>query len=429
MAHPVRTREPPRARPYVLQSVVRRHASDSAFAWEQHEHASLSHRFRLSDLAKIDDQIQAHLRGLSLAGDEGWAVCDAAIEEGPGELFAAAWVALSSAKDQRLTRVLDACIATPSHWPALSAASARIRTLAAQVLPSQLLNHSEDCVRLAALHSYAVRRTVPPVDLANLCQDGSVELQTLVARLIGELRLEGQTRLLLKLLESKDAMVRTSAATSLQFLASSSEQTLTALQECCWDDLGAAVLAADILGRVCRPAAVWSLYEDLLRAEERRPIAFVLAAATGTVSYVDAAVAHLDNPKLTRLAGLVIAQVVGLDLDYSDLTTDGPPVTAPPEVDDQVPGLVDLISSELPWPEPTQVKEFWKMRRQSMVADRRYQAGRPVTSEEMERLLRDGTQPQRRAAALELALCGAHRELYSVRSPGLLQARDLLGWQ
>src|SRR5690242_15028477 len=90
-----------------LQPIIELHAAEIAFLWCQRVHAITAPHLRLLQLAALDDRLEAHLDGLRIAGDFGWGLCRAALEDGgPGDVFAAAVMAFESGKDDRVQEVL-----------------------------------------------------------------------------------------------------------------------------------------------------------------------------------------------------------------------------------------------------------------------------------------------------------------------------------
>jgi hypothetical protein len=86
----------------IVETVIAQHAAEAAFLWLLREAACEQPQYRLKDLGKLDDRVEAHLDGLRIAGEEGWPVCAEALAmEEPGELFAAAELSKNFTRDPR----------------------------------------------------------------------------------------------------------------------------------------------------------------------------------------------------------------------------------------------------------------------------------------------------------------------------------------
>src|SRR5947209_16407082 len=97
--------------PNALAEVVSQHAEEAAFLWLLRDAAVRAPHYSLTDLAKLDGRVEAHLDGLRVAGDTGWEICKKELEKGePGEVFAAAVLAFESGKEDRIQEVLKLSI-------------------------------------------------------------------------------------------------------------------------------------------------------------------------------------------------------------------------------------------------------------------------------------------------------------------------------
>jgi uncharacterized protein (TIGR02270 family) len=93
----------------IITEIVSQHAEESAFLWLLRDSAVYEPHYKLSDLAKLDDRVEAHIDGLRIAGDEGWKICreNFGFEEG-GEVFATSVLAFESGIKERVKLVFEA---------------------------------------------------------------------------------------------------------------------------------------------------------------------------------------------------------------------------------------------------------------------------------------------------------------------------------
>jgi hypothetical protein len=92
----------------VVTSVAEVHAEDAAFLWLTRDNAVRAPHYSLKDLVKLDDRVEAHIDGLRVAGDDGWALALEQLKHPEaGEYFAAMVLALESGRKERIAAVLE----------------------------------------------------------------------------------------------------------------------------------------------------------------------------------------------------------------------------------------------------------------------------------------------------------------------------------
>jgi uncharacterized protein (TIGR02270 family) len=101
------------ASPFI--NIIEQHAEEAAFLWLLHSQELGKPNPNQEHLAHLKQRIDAHVKGLILAGDEGWNCCVKALEthREAGEVFAASMLALHSADKAQLETVLQAVEAAP----------------------------------------------------------------------------------------------------------------------------------------------------------------------------------------------------------------------------------------------------------------------------------------------------------------------------
>jgi uncharacterized protein (TIGR02270 family) len=96
-------------------AIIEQHAEEAAFLWLLHFQAIKTPNQDPARLAQLEKRINAHVKGLIMAGDDGWNCCAQALEAygEVGEVFAAAMLALHDSDKDRLETVLQAVETTP----------------------------------------------------------------------------------------------------------------------------------------------------------------------------------------------------------------------------------------------------------------------------------------------------------------------------
>jgi hypothetical protein len=84
--------------------IIEQHAEEAAFLWLLYSQEQESPSPNPDQLAQLKKRINAHVKGLIQAGDDGWICCANALEAHPesGEVFAASMLALGSSNKGRL---------------------------------------------------------------------------------------------------------------------------------------------------------------------------------------------------------------------------------------------------------------------------------------------------------------------------------------
>ncbi|HRB18148.1 MAG TPA: hypothetical protein PK224_20300, partial [Nitrospira sp.] len=93
----------------IISTVVIQHAEEAASLWTLRCYAGGAPQFRIFDIARLDERIEAHVDGLRIACEPGWKLCKAALgNEESGEVFVASIIAYESGIESRIQTVLDA---------------------------------------------------------------------------------------------------------------------------------------------------------------------------------------------------------------------------------------------------------------------------------------------------------------------------------
>ena len=87
---------------HAVPQVLSQFGDQASFLWVQRNLAVAAPNYDLTDLAGSICVVDAHLDGLRNEGEEGWQLlCNELAAEGPGEIFAAAVLALESHSEPR----------------------------------------------------------------------------------------------------------------------------------------------------------------------------------------------------------------------------------------------------------------------------------------------------------------------------------------
>src|SRR5918996_2266870 len=92
----------------IIPHIVEQHAEEAAFLWLLRDAAVDAPHYDLKDLARLDERVEAHIDGLRVAGEPGWEITLAQLEQHreAGEVFAAGVLALESQDQAKIDQVI-----------------------------------------------------------------------------------------------------------------------------------------------------------------------------------------------------------------------------------------------------------------------------------------------------------------------------------
>lgn len=101
----------------VISPLVRRHAEDAAFYWNQHDTCASSTKLGLIGLSNLSHLLRAHLEGLFIAGTDARPHCHGALERWrkPAEAFVCTHVALAMADKACVEALFKSVRANPDQ--------------------------------------------------------------------------------------------------------------------------------------------------------------------------------------------------------------------------------------------------------------------------------------------------------------------------
>jgi uncharacterized protein (TIGR02270 family) len=381
---------------------------------------------RLHQLRRLDDRLGAHLDGLSLAGEFGWKCCEGALEDpGVGEVFAATVRAIEDKNAAGLQKVLSLAGAVPKSLRGLASAFGWVSPQFLQGTIKTLLTSGDAIQRRVGIAACAMHRTDPGPALDTAIKDPDPALRARALKAAGELGRADLLDACRQYLKDDDAACRFYAAWSATLLgdrAKAVEVLLTFARtpgEFRDKALQLALKTVDI------PTAHAFLKEIAADPASAR----TLIQGTGVVGdpyYVPWLIKQMADQKLTRLAGESFSFITGLDLAYLDLERKPPENFESGPNDDPKDENVAMDEDDgLPWPDPQKIAAWWEANKARFPNGTRYFMGDVVSPAHCVKILKDGFQRQRIAAALYLSLINPGTALFEWRAPAWRQQRLL----
>jgi len=388
------------------RQVVREHASEAAWLWQQRERAVRAPHYRLFELGKLDARVLAHLRGMEVAGEDGRTAIREALERvDAGAVFVFAYLAFSATDAAAMRHALrlaaidgacEAAVAAALGWNVTATVQGPLLRLAT----SPVALHR----RLALVGLVAHRVPCESIVVAGL-RDLDATLRSAGCAAIGELGLVARAPLLAQAQADAEACVRMAAA--------------KAAVRC---GLAAAVpaLFEEALAQPQPPRAAIELairhggrdwtcdaLRRLVANPAHRRLAIHAAGAAGEPASLPWLLETTCEVAHARTAGEAVAMITGADLRYLNLHRDAPEDAG--ELDEHP------DDQHLVWPDPVALGAWCERSRGARPSGDRLLCGVRPTPDACARVLRDGYQRQRAAAAIELARHERSRPLFDVR--------------
>jgi uncharacterized protein (TIGR02270 family) len=148
----------------------------------------------------------------------------------------------------------------------------------------------------------------------------------------------------------------------------------------------------------------------------------IVASALGDPELINELFILMEKETTSRKAGEAFTMITGVDIEYEDLdgeAIDGFEGGPSEEPEDEE---VDMDPDEdLPWPNLELIKKWWQEHQREYRRGIRYLRGKEMTNRSLMDALIYGTQTQRAAAALELAVRDPFIPLFETRASGKRQ--------
>ncbi|PMR67011.1 TIGR02270 family protein [Halomonas heilongjiangensis] len=412
---------------HVIEGVVDQHAEEAAFLWLLRDEAVVAPHYSLLDLTRLDNRVEAHLDGLRIAGDAGWAACDEQLQyQEPGEVFGAAVLALESGEAARIRSVYEVVGSAPESQRGLVSAFGWVDRAWWRGEVRDLLVAEAPFWRRLGLAAAATQRVDPGRPLLDALEASDPSLRETALRVAARL---GRTDLLPAVqaqLNSDDEAVRFSAAWAATLLGDRATAPRAALAFVDADHPRFAASALRAALRALPPNEGQSWLGHFAGRPQTLRHAVVAGGILGDPVHIPWLLEQMGIAELARVAGEAFTMITGVDLAYEDLEGEWPEgfeagPTEHPE-DDTVALDAD---EELPWPEAALVVDWWGHHQAAFQPGQRYLLGHPMTPEHLRWVLCQGMQRQREAAALERKLLSPGEPLFETRARGNMQQQWL----
>jgi uncharacterized protein (TIGR02270 family) len=406
-----------------LPEVVEQHAAEAAFCWSFRDAAARSPAYDLLELCELDHRLECHLDGLRAAGDVGWELCLAALEdEEPGVLFPAAVLAVEREDWPGFARVLDAGAEEPARARAFASALGFLPFDRLDVVWRGMLAEGSPVPLLfLGVTGHAIHRRDVGARLEHIAVSRDARLRARAYRAISELGREDLRRVLREGLSDADEACRFWAAWSAALLGD--DRAPAVLAELAAEGGRYAARASDMAVRVLSPLDARRFVESLVARGGAERAAIVGAGALGDPGLAPWLLAQAANEATARLAAWSLTLITNANVTDELGGKPPPDFVGGPNDDPDDEDVASDPDEDLPWPDVVRLAGW--LRERSFAEGSRHLLGKAMEPGWLRHVLRAGNQAARAAAAIELCLRRRGEPLFEVRAPGYLQLAAL----
>lgn len=405
-----------------LLNVVQLHVEETASLRRQRTRLVAAPHIRLHLLARHDERIAAHLDGIAVAGTAGRELArHAAAEPGCGETFACAAAALVDEDHQAIWALLEPAQPSTPAWRGLVSAFGWVSAHYLRGVTKELLASKHPQARALGLAACAMHEVDPGKPLGDALADPAQPVWSRALDVAAQLgAVAWRDSCLERIGEAADDRRLRAARAAL--LLGERDRSVAVLRELAALPGPTGDDALMLMLCVLAP----SESHELLQQSAGRPEAVRRlvrgAGISGRVHYVPWLVTQCADRGLARLAAESLAMITGLDLDADALNAprpDGDLDAANPES----PSIDE--DEDLLWPDAEKVGAWWAAHATRFDPGARWFVGGPLSSAQCAKVLREGQQRQRRAAALLRALSAPDVPVFNTSAPSWRQRRRL----
>jgi uncharacterized protein (TIGR02270 family) len=411
----------------IIGVVVLQHLQESAALRQIRSITIRSGHVRLRHLARLDERIAAHLDGACTAGTAGLGLAREVLSESTAEnLFVSAVLQLTADAQAGLVELASIAEAKPSSASGFFSALGWIELERIRASTQKWLASGHPFQRLGGIVACGMHRMDPGLILTRHLGDSCSEVRARAWRTAGEL--------------GRRELVSTAASAAL------AEKD----PECHFWSAWSAVLLGDkqkalerLIELACSPGpfqqrgfqlaiqamSVGGAHEllQLLAQDSGNARRLIRGAGlAGDPTYVPWLISFMTSDELARLAGEAFSLITGVDLAWIDLERKPPENFESGPNDNPEDPNVDMDEDDgLPWPEQRLVQRWWDANSHRFEVGARYFMGQLLNRENCLRVLKEGYQRQRIAAAMYLSLLNPGTPLFEWRAPAWRQQRQL----
>jgi uncharacterized protein (TIGR02270 family) len=381
---------------------------------------------KLHHLDRFDRRLDAHLDGLTLAGDYGRRLCDSALEDARASvLFVATVRAIEEDKEGRFERLLSVLEATPQVRAGAISAFGWVAGDRLKGKVAALLDSPSWIRRYIGVAACSVHRVSPRLGERNWRDEESSAVRARVARCIGMLGRRELVPECLTMLNADDPAIRFWAAWSA-VMAGDRNRALAELRSTAVRPGAERTLALRLWLQGVATGEANALLQAIRNGAHTPALLIESAGVVGDPAYVPWLIRQMADEQTARRSGEAFSLITGADLALFDLERKPPEnFESGPNDDPDDPNVEMDPDDGLPWPDSDRVQKWWDANKHRFQPGQRYFMGAPLTREHCIDVLKNGYQRQRILAAHYLCLLNPGTPLFNTSAPAWRQHKLL----
>lgn len=409
----------------MIASILDQHAEEAGFLANLRDYAVGAPHYDQEHLNDLDQRIEAHLDGLQIAGLKGLHLLLEQLNSyAQGEVFAATALALRQGNDAALTTLYEHLREAPDGERFFIAALGWLDWQQIAALVERHLNAADARQRRIALAACGLHRHDPGPALLSALGHADPSVLACAARTAGQLR----RRDLLQALRTH----RLHGDDSVRFWSNWASAQMGDQEA-----LGTLRLFAEQPGAFRQPALevllAWQPRETsiawlrgLMQSPEHRRMVIQALGLFGDPQTLPWLIRQMHELPFARVAVEAFTLISGADLAELDLELSVyPDYDSGPNDDPDDPNVHMDPDTDLHWPDPHKVEQWWQDRQHSLQTGVGHLLGQPFSEQQCLAVLHSGKQRQRLAAACLLARYQPTSTLFPTDAPAHRQKQLL----
>ncbi|SDH22339.1 conserved hypothetical protein [Pseudomonas flavescens] len=411
----------------MIATILDQHAEEAGFLAGLRRYAVSAPHYDLEHLGDLDGRIEAHLDGLQIAGLKGLhRVLEQLNPHAQGEVFAAAALALQLNSDAALNDLYRHLEEAPGGEPFLTAVLGWLDWPQVAGRVERDLAATDARQRRIALTACGLHRHDPGPALLSALGHADPSVLACAARTAGQLRrLDLLQALRSHRLHGDDGVRFWSNWASAQMGDQEALGTLRLFAERP-GDLRQPALEVLLAWQPREVSIVW--LRSLMQSPEHRRMVIQALGLFGDPQTIPWLIRQMHELPFARVAAEAFTLISGADLAELDLELSVyPDYDSGPNDDPDDPHVDMDPDTDLPWPDPHKVEQWWQCNGHGLPAGVAHLTGQPFSERQCLAVLRSGQQRQRIAAACLLARYQPASAVFPTDAPAQRQKR-LLGY-
>jgi uncharacterized protein (TIGR02270 family) len=411
----------------IIPAVIQQHTDDAASLASNRLALVEAPHARLDQLNRFDRRLAAHLTGLRLSGEEGWAFCEATLETPSlGAMFAIAVTALEERDDTRLARIFALAQAVPETIAGLVSAFEWVEPTRLHGTVASLLRDRDGFRRMVGMAACAMHRVDPGLASGEFFRDADRTVRSRSLRAAGELGLSGAMSSCVATLTDADEDYRFWSAWSAVLLGDRS-RGVDVLTQCGLSPGAHRARAFRLALQAMGTSEAHDVLQQLAKSPHRARWLIQGSGIVGDPAYFPWLVKKMGELPTARLAGEAFSTIAGVHLGQAALDRPAPEnFESGPNDDPDDPNVEADPDEGLPWPDVAKIEAWWAANGSRFTPGGRYFMGAPVTRMHCIEVLKNGYQRQRILAAHYLCLLEPGTPLFNTSAPAPRQQRRLV---